>query len=186
MATKKNSRTYGTIRTVTRRVMFRGPHKIVIAVAAVTGGTVVSRALRDARIFSTPRRGGVRKWIPLGEGYLLALVGCHWERQQVRFSRVRHPLKKSPLSPGAKAARSWLLLQLTTRWKGHTADTKGKEEITRRGSELLAILSGQRRRHNSRDQPCSMAIGSRLLAGSRLPEGTHRHPILNGALVAWV
>jgi len=63
------------------RVMFRGPHKIVIAVAAVTGGTVVSRALRDARIFSTPRRGGVRKWIPLGEGYLLALVGCHWERQ---------------------------------------------------------------------------------------------------------
>jgi len=168
------------------RVMFRGPHKIVIAVAAVTGGTVVSRALRDARIFSTPRRGGVRKWIPLGEGYLLALVGCHWERQQVRFSRVRQPLKKSPLSLGVKAARSWLLLQLTTRWKGHTVDTKGKEEITRRGSELLAILSGQRRRHSSRDQPCSMAIGSRLLAGSRLPEGTHRHPILSGALVAWV
>jgi hypothetical protein len=22
-----------------------------------------------------------KKWIPLGEGYLLALVGCHWERQ---------------------------------------------------------------------------------------------------------
>jgi hypothetical protein len=61
-----------------------------------------------------------------------------------------------------------------------------KEEITRRGSELLAILSGQRRRHSSRDQPCSMAIGSRLLAGCRLPERTHRHPILSGALVAWV
>ena len=35
----------------------------------------------------TPRRRGVRmwirakKWTPLGEGYLLALVGCQWERQ---------------------------------------------------------------------------------------------------------
>jgi hypothetical protein len=85
-----------------------------------------------------------------------------------------------------KAARTRLLLQLTTPWKGHTADTKEKEEITQRVSELLAILSGQRRRHSSRDQPCSMAIGSRLLAGSRLPEVTHRHPILSGALVAWV
>src|ERR1700738_1770383 len=93
---------------------------------------------------------------------------------------------KPPLSRGVKAARSWLLLQLTTRWKGHTANTKEKEEITRRDSELLAILSGQRRRHSCRDQPCSMAIGSRLLAGSRLPEGTHRHPILSGALAAWV
>jgi hypothetical protein len=32
-------------------------------------------------ILLSPRRGGVGKWIPLGEGYLLALVGCHWERQ---------------------------------------------------------------------------------------------------------
>src|SRR6266404_8081432 len=90
------------------------------------------------------------------------------------------------LSLRVKAARSRLLLQLTTRWKGHTADTKEKEEITRRGSEQPAIGSGRRRRHSSRDQPCSMATGSRLLPGSRLPEGTHRHPILSGALVAWV
>src|SRR5437588_9474461 len=69
---------------------------------------------------------------------------------------------KPPPLLGVKAARSWLLLQLTTRWKGHTADTKEKEEITRRDWELLAILSGQRRRHRSRDQPCSMAMGSRL------------------------
>src|ERR1700724_3775669 len=93
---------------------------------------------------------------------------------------------KPPLSLGVKAARSWLLLQLTTRWKGHTADTKEKEEITRRESELLAILSGQRRRHRSRDQPCSMAIGSRMLPGSQLPEVSHRHPTLSGALVGWV
>src|ERR1700747_1724614 len=96
---------------------------------------------------------------------------------------------KPPLSlrvKGVKAARSWLGLLSTTRWKGHPADTYEKEEITRRGSELLAILSGQRRRHRSRDQACSLAIGSRLLAGSRLPEGTHRHPILSGALVAWL
>jgi len=104
----------------------------------------------------------------------------------VRFSRVRQTLLKLPRSLAVKAARSWLLLQSTTRWKGHTATIKEKEEITRRGSELLAILSGQTRRPSSRDRPCSMAIGSRLLPGSRLPEGTHRHPILSGALVAWV
>ena len=87
---------------------------------------------------------------------------------------------------GSEGGEELVAVAVTTRWKGHTATTKEKEEITRRGSEPLAILSGQRRRHSSRDQPCSMAIGSRLLAGSRLPEGTHRHPILSGALVAWV
>jgi hypothetical protein len=61
-----------------------------------------------------------------------------------------------------------------------------KEEITRRGSELLAIGSGQRMRHSSRDRACSMATGSRLLADSRLPEGTQGHPILSGALAAWL
>ena len=35
-------------------------------------------AMRD--ILNLKTRWG-KKWIPLGEGYLLALVGCHWERQ---------------------------------------------------------------------------------------------------------
>src|SRR5260370_37331773 len=93
---------------------------------------------------------------------------------------------KRRASLGGKGGRRWLLLQLTTRWKGHTADTKEKEEIIRRGSELLAILAGQRRRHSSRDQPCSMGIGSRLLAGSRLPEGTHQRTLLIRPLLASV
>jgi hypothetical protein len=35
-------------------------------------------AMRDILNLKT---GWSKKWIPLGEGYLRALVGCHWERQ---------------------------------------------------------------------------------------------------------
>jgi len=63
---------------------------------------------------------------------------------------------------GSEGGEELVAVAVNDALEGAYGQHKGKEEITRRGSELLAILSGQRRRHRSRDQPCSMAIGSRL------------------------
>jgi len=54
---------------------------------------------------------------------------------------------KPPLSLGVKCGEELVAVAVNDALEGAYGQHKGKEEITRRGSELLAILSGQRRRH---------------------------------------